>query len=66
MTALGKALTRSQASSAASKRAERRKILDRIDGLLEEADESLAEFSAILDEWRAEGVLPPKDHRDRV
>jgi hypothetical protein len=46
-----------------SKQEEIRMIDERIDKLLEEARRSQRELSAILDEWRAEGVLPPKKQR---
>jgi hypothetical protein len=52
-----------RAGAALSKRDEIRLIDERIDSLLEEARSSQRELSAILDEWRAEGVLPPKKQR---
>jgi hypothetical protein len=39
---------------------------DRIDRLLKEVRELQRKNRAILDEWRAKGILPPEEPRRRV
>jgi hypothetical protein len=48
------------------KKCERRARKERIDRLLDEARDLLRKNEVIFDKWRAEGILPPKDHRDCV
>ena len=45
---------------------DRRAREERIDHLLKELREILSEDNGLFDRWRAEGLLPPEDHRDRV
>jgi hypothetical protein len=44
----------------------RRAREERIDRGFEELKELFRRNQATFDRWRAEGILPPKDHRDRV
>ena len=45
---------------------ERRTREERIDRGFEELRELFRKNQATFDRWRAEGILPPKEHSDRV
>jgi hypothetical protein len=49
-----------------ARKRDRRAREEEVDRLLEEARALLRKNKVIFDRWRAEGILPPEDHRDCV